>query len=189
MSCVEIYKFDKQGEPYLYGEVHNSFRGGMAIWRYLEGKYLPPFFPAWAKKSGLSFDSRSWSRCFNSDMKNMQEIWDLWKSDSVSRDEKICLMTTFDNVLVKKENIPSVVKAFRVFEGDTNLKEQADILERLISDEDCIAVGWNGTSVNGTTWDNRAGYDEENERHIPYNCLTGNEHWWLFDELDRGEWE
>lgn len=182
MSCVEIYGFDKQGEAYLYGEVHNSFRGGMAIWRCLEDKYLPPYAPKWASASFIN--GHSWSRCYGSGIEGIKEIWDLWKSDRVTRDEKICLLSTFDDVLVRKENIPLVVKAFRAFDGDTNLKEQADILEKMIADENCIAVGWNQTSVNGTTWVNRAGYDEENDRNIPYNCLTGSDHWWLFEFLD-----
>ncbi|NBI80505.1 hypothetical protein D3Z48_00180 [Clostridiaceae bacterium] len=53
-------------------------------------------------------------------------------------------------------------------------------------DPEIMAVGWNQTSVNGTTWDNDGGYDDEAEKSRPYNCLTGDKHFWLFDELRRG---
>lgn len=28
-------------------------------------------------------------------------------------------------------------------------------------------------------------YDEENDVNKPYNCLTGKEHFWVFDELEQ----
>ena len=54
MSYTEIYSFDKQGVAHLYGEVHNAFRSGMAIWRFLESKYLPPFLPDYVKCMGCT---------------------------------------------------------------------------------------------------------------------------------------
>lgn len=101
----------------------------------------------------------------------------------VSDVDRICLFTTFDNCLVKKDDIPKVIEVFRLFKGETSLKEQADILEQMYVDDDCIAVGWNQTSVNGDTWVNLGGYDEDNDESIPYNCLTGTKHYWLFDEM------
>jgi hypothetical protein len=53
----------------------------------------------------------------------------------------------------------------------------------MLNDENCIAVGFNQTSVNGDTWTNFGGYDEEKEEYIPYNILTGNKHWELFKEV------
>lgn len=193
MSYTEIYSFDKQGVAHLYGEVHNAFRSGMAIWRFLESKYLPPFLPDYVKCMGCT-SAKQFADKFGyvpsrtsptMDESNViQEIWDLYKDSKVSWADKICLYTTFDGCLVKKKDIPQVIEAFRAFEGDTSLKEQAEVLERLIVDENCIAVGWNQTSVNGTTWDNCGGYDEENEQPIPYNCLTGDKHFWLFDHME-----
>ena len=56
----------------------------------------------------------------------------------------------------------------------------------MLSSDNCIAVGWNQTSVNGDTWKNYGGYDEEKDECIPYNCLTMNKHWYLFDEEKGG---
>ena len=81
-----------------------------------------------------------------------------------------------------------MIEAFRAFEGDgnkgeTNLGEQADILQSIYDDPEAIAVGWNQTSVMCENWANIGGYDEEKDEPIPYNCLTGDKHYWLFDEL------
>lgn len=190
MSYTEIFGFNKNGDAYLKSEVKNAWRGGMAIWRFLEQKYLPPFIPDYAKQRGCSTveDCEKYlgyrpSRCSSMQTTPLQAIWDLEERDDVSITDKICLFTTFDNCLIKKEDIPRVIEAFRAFEGETSLKEQADVLEQLYADEDCIAVGWNQTSVNYDSWGTFGGYDEEKDESIPYNCLTGTQHYWLFDEL------
>lgn len=174
MSYTEIYGFDKTGNAYFEDEVKNSFRSAMAIWQTLEDRYLP-------KRIVYGMEM---SRTHDIVGSKIEEIWGLYKNDKVSYTDKICLHTTFDACLVKKENLPKVIKAFREFEGETSLKEQADILEKMYADENCIAVGWNQTSVNGDEWSNKGGYDEENDCHIPYNCLSGEYHYWLFDELE-----
>lgn len=178
MSCTEIYKFNRQGDAHLYGEVQNAWRGAMAIWLALEEKYLPPYESEW-------MGSGSPSRVFTMMPETMKEIWNLCESDKVTRSEKICLHTTFDKCLIHKEDIPEVVKAFREFKGETSLNEQADILEKLANDDDCIAVGWNQTSCTTPSWEDYNGYDDENDIPIPYNCITGEEHYWLFDDLDK----
>ena len=83
--------------------------------------------------------------------------------------------------------MPKLISAFKEFEGNTSLKEQADIIEEMMKDENCIAVGFNQTSVNGDTWLNFGGYNEENDEPISYNILTGNKHWELFEKLALNE--
>jgi hypothetical protein len=190
MSTTEIFGFAKDGSAYFLGETKNSWRGGMAVWGILEEKYLPPYLPSYAPPGVLSVDEferhLGWRPTRTSsimDEKAMKEIWDLSDSKKVSTTDKIVLFTTFDKCLVKRADIPKVIEAFRNFEGETSLNEQADVLQQALDDEKCIAVGWNQTSVNGDTWGTIGGYDEENDESIPYNCLTQNEHYWLFDEL------
>ena len=150
MSYTEMVFFNKEGVASENTEIENAWRGAMAIWSMLSEKYL---------NKRLSFGG------------NIQEVVNLCYNKTVSLNEKICLMTTLDRVLVKKENFTKIIKAFREFEGNTSLKEQADILE---SQDDVIAVGWNQTSVCPNVW-----VDGEK----PYNCLAEEEHWWLFEEL------
>lgn len=197
MSCTEIFTFDKAGNAHFGGEIQNAWCGGMAIWREMEERYLPAYVPDYIKHliwyrpdmtpeeierfTGFK-PTRVSTMPFGQD-NPMQEVWDLADNQSVPEHERIVLFTTFDRCLVKREDIPKVLEAFRKFEGETNLPEQANIIEKLMDDENCIAIGWNQTSVNVDTWENAGGYDEEKDETIPYNCLTGDNHFWLFDEL------
>ena len=201
MSSTEIYAFGKDGKAYFYGSTHNSWRGGMAVWQLMEERHLPMYIPKWVVgtywyRPGMSAREMKLhigytpTRCMphlRADGDPMQDIWELQHNKNVPLHERICLYTTFDKALVKRENIPAVIEAFRKFGGETSLPEQADILEKMLADPDIIAVGWNQTSVSADTWDNYGGYDEEKDESIPYNCLTGKEHFWIFDELGEEE--
>lgn len=200
MSTTEIFAFDKKGYPRLFGETHNAWRGAMMIWDIMEERYLPPYIPGYIKASnwyrpGMTIEEITRITGFTptrnstitfSDENPMKEIWDLADNLNVPEHERIVLHTTFDHCLVKKEDLPAVIDAFRRFGGETSLPEQADILERIAADPNAIAVGWNQTSVNADRWDTHGGYDEETDSHLPYNCLhneSGWWHYWLFDEL------
>lgn len=197
MSSTELFGFDRSGDAYFLGETQNSWRGAMAIWGILEEKYLPSYIPDFIKacnwyQPDMSFEEVARRNGYKPsritsliEEKGMKEIWDLADSDKVSMTDKIVLFTTFDKCLVKKQDLPRAIEAFRAFEGETSLKEQADILEQAFGYEDCIAIGWNQTSINGDSWDCMGPCDEEGNG-TPYNCLTQNEHYWLFDELSAG---
>lgn len=176
MSSTLIYGFDKGGSAFFLDATQNSWRGGMAIWRELEERHLPPYYGKYDKVCPISRMVAFY------DESAAKEVWNLANRKDIPIHERIALHTTFDCCLVKAEDIPKVIDAFRKFGGTTSLPEQADILEKL--PEGTIAVGWNQTSVNSDDWGNKGGYDEENDEPIPYNCLTMNEHYWLFDELE-----
>lgn len=199
MSFTEIYAFDLNGFPYIFAQVHNSWRGAFAVWHIMEDRYLPMFVPRyimdtnWYRpdmtvediKRNIGYQP---SRLigFGNIEDHSHEIWDLVDDLNIPDYERIVLYTTFDKCLVRKENLATVVAAFRQFDGDTSLKEQADILEKAAGDPNIIAIGWNQTSVNGDTWINFGGYDEDEKEYIPYNCLTGKDHFWIFDEFKSG---
>lgn len=136
MSYTEIYRISKVRKTKMIGEVRNAFRGAMAVWDSLDKKYLPPFI-----KYGMPF-----SRTIGPEI---SEIWNLVDDVRLSESERICLLTTFDNVYVLKKDIPKLVKALREFPHESSLSEQADIIEKIISDKTCWAICWNQTSVNG----------------------------------------
>ena len=199
MSTTEIYAFGKDGYAYLYSETRNAWRGGMAIWQLLEERHLPMYIPEWVDATrwympGMTDEDMIRhigfrpTRCtphFKPERDPMQDIWALQHNKEIPLHERICLYTTLDKALVKRENIPGVIEAFRKFGGETSLPEQADILEKMLSEPDIIAVGWNQTSVNADNWETLGEYDEENDVNKPYNCLTGKEHFWVFDELEQ----
>ena len=179
MSSTIIYGFNKQGEAFTLGETKNAWRGGMAIWRELEERHLPPYYFRGDRRNPCTRLAAFY------DENAAKEIWNLADRKDIPLYERIALYTTFDRCLVKAEDIPKVIDAFRKFaicNDYTSLAEQADILNKL--PEGTIAVGWNQNSVNGGDWSNKGGYDEENDEAIPYNCLTMSEHYWLFDELE-----
>jgi hypothetical protein len=194
MSCTEIYGFDKEGNAYLYAQVKNAWRGGMAIWKIMDERHLPPYRPPDVPKDIPDDEVESYchykpSRLVGSwagnDKKAAQDIWDLAENENIPEHERIVMSTTFDKAVVKKEDIPKIIEAFNAFEGETSLKDQAKVLQTMFDDDKCIAVAWNQTSVSGDgAWDCMGEYDEEIEGGIPYNLNTGDEHWYLFEDED-----
>lgn len=180
MSYTEIYKFKNTGESECFAEVKNAFRGAMAVWRTIEKKYLPKYMPSWARGD----DSQEYSRTSDFMGDGIEEIWGLFKSGKLSETDKICLGSTFDNVVVMKDDLQSLCNAFRAFDGDTSLKDQAEKIEEAFkNDTDLIAIAWNQTSVNCDVWQSdETGLDEDGEEiYLPYNLLKHDKHWNLFD--------
>lgn len=185
MSYTELFKFNKEGNAEWFAETKNAHRGAMAVWHRMEDKYLPEIVPLWASKSMIAERKEKGERFYRFSPSEMKEVWALLKQDNVSTEDKIVLGSTFDNVIVVRENLLDLIKLFNSFDGQTSLKEQAKEIENLLeTDSEFIAIGWNQTSVNGDTWANAGGYDEDDEP-IPYNVLTGDKHWDLFKEVSR----
>lgn len=189
MSSTVIYTFTADG--FCSGEmaeVRNAWRGAMAVWRTLEKKYLPPYRPCYVPKDISDDMLESYcgyvpTRLSAIDQEASKDIWNLFDREDVDMIDRIVLGTTFDHVMVKRENIHRVIDAFETFEGDTNLKEQAEALRELLKDEDKVAFAWNQTSVNAGEWMHSGIFDGEDE--LPYNFKTQDRHFWLFDELDK----
>lgn len=176
MSYTELYVFNKNNTCMFLDEIQNSHRGAMAIWLHLEKKYLPPLSDPY----GLIKDYNS--RFFCGKVESLKEFWDLFKDKRLTIDERIVLGSTYDNVLVKKENFSKLIKAFRNFEATTSLKEQADLIESIINEPEISAIGWNQTSISDNSWQM---YDEEKDEYIPYDLDKCNDHWYLFEELEK----
>lgn len=193
MSHTELFFFNKTGEAWGYAAVNNSWRGAMAIWQHLEKKYLPSLpEPGWITHDSERHDYYSRTvRVFDT-VTLMKEIWDLFWDDRLTEGEKIVLGTTFDGVLVKAEDFEKVIAAFEQFEANTSLKEQAEIIRKAIESGEYIAMGWNQMSICRDCWANRgvkssaeSGEDAGNTGPRAYNCLTQNDHWYLFDDLGK----
>lgn len=162
MSYTEIIKFNKNGEANSSGRIKNASRGAWIIWNILSNKYL-----------GHDFNLL--------DSKSQQDTWNLFRDDRLSNIEKIVLGSTYDFVLIKKEDIRTVINAYKEFsklnsnlDFNLSLNEQNEVLEMLEKDEDCIAIGFHQNSVSCDMWYN-------------YNCINDKEHWYLFDEIDKNE--
>lgn len=204
LSFVEIYAFGKDGNAFLYDKVANpdSGRGALAIWKYFEKKYLPVYRPEGTPSNISDDDLPAFlgyepSR-FNANTNAQHEVWDLVDNPSVPIMERIVLNTTLNECLVKKEDIPKVIEAFTAFDGETNLLQQALVLENiLLSSEDILAVGWSQDSIFPENWLNYPYEDlsepdakdqliedcDETMARGVYNCRLYNRHYWLFDSL------
>lgn len=143
MSCTELYRFTNKGWPEKIGEVKNAHLGAEAIWYFLEGKYLERFRPMWGEEPDLEYH-----RITSHDPHDREEIFDLYEEEGVGLNDKIVLLTTCDNAVVYRKDAARLLEAFRNFEGETNLKEQALIIEEAFKKKDTLAIAWNQTSVN-----------------------------------------
>ena len=152
MSQTIIFAFDKEGNSEEYGYTKNAWRSALAVWNIIGKRHLG---------IGISLNESA-----------MKQIWDLMDDKRVPINERIVMGTTLDRCLVRNGEIPKVIEAFRSFDGDTSLEEQADILQDIYDSGDYIAVGWHQNSISCEMW---------NE----YNCMTEENHWWLFDELEK----
>lgn len=195
MSYTEIFYFGKDGKANSLDETQNSHRGAMAVWDIMDKKYLEPLpRPSWMDIDDYNkrgYRRSSASMALHNGINSLKEVWDLWTSDKTSRIDKIVLGSTFDKVIVMRDNIDELIKAFQIFYevdgSNTSLKEQADILIEAINDDDICddicAIAWNQTSVNGDSWTNII-WDDEEDDYIPYNYLEQTDHFDLFKELN-----
>jgi hypothetical protein len=188
MSYTEIYKFNENGDAEFFENVPNAWRGAMQVWRSIEKKYLPPLpQPSWMDDE--NYEKRGYYRYQVSpdkDQHPLKPVWDLFKDERLTREERIVLGTTFDNIIVMKHNIPEVINAFEKFddivkdetstEGDTSLKEQAAILKNALADNNLIAVAWNQMSIVESKW------TPSDDDEKPYNIINDMEHFDLFED-------
>lgn len=169
MSYTTIYKVPEKGEIENYAEFKNAWRGALNVWtemakRYLGMEMLPMF-----REGG------------------MRPVWDLSEDPEIPENDRIVMASTFDNVMVEREDLPRLVEAYRDFATrfePGSLLEQAEVLEKLAADPTCFAVCWNQTSVNSDTWMKPEGDPdiEDDYRLRMYDISKDNGHWFLFED-------
>lgn len=164
MSSTEIYAVCPDGTVENLCDVSNARRGAMSTWRYLSVKYLG---------ADIIYDER------------MDALWKLHKDARLTEAERICLLSTFDDVLVEAAQLPRLCQAFREVAASieyTNLPQQADAIEAYATEHpEILGVAWNQTSVKS---DVLSGHEDDNGEWVPYNVNDNAGHWWLFAALD-----
>lgn len=174
MSYTGIYAILSDGSLSHYKDISNSWLGAFNIWDELSKRYLNKKASEMMSKEG-----------------EIQELWDMVRDESVPKSARIVLASTYDNVLVKKENIQILIDAMETFCENFNagsLPKQIEIL-RNIQSENILAVAWNQTSVSYTWYTNR--YEEcpccgnpIDDDELPYNINIDSKHWYLFEKYD-----
>jgi hypothetical protein len=160
-----MYAFDNNGYS-VVGEYGNAYGWCAYVWNALFEKYVPKEHPydCWLNKA--------------------DRVWSLAKGDRLSDCEKYTLMSTFDNALVLKKDIPKLIRYFREFEKlyhDPNvvchLVKMAWELERISRVKNgVVAIGWNGMSVGDNPWNI---YNEKTDDYDAYSIQDGTKHWFL----------
>lgn len=149
MSAVVLFGFDKEQNSFEIGEVENARRGALAIWSCLSKKYLK-------KNLNIFFGCK--------------EVWNLVNNDSVTRSDKIVLLSTFDYCVIRKENLEELINSYIKFDkehkGMTNLLEQVEVIKESL--EEIEALGFHQNSISCEMWFN--------------GNLKTSKHFFLFDK-------
>lgn len=191
-SGVTLYAFGEDGAVRQERQVPNATLGAMAIWSYMERKYLPMHRPPclldkpWYRENMTddeliaAYGYRP-SRLTNQAPHYMQEIFDLTGRPDIPEGERLVLETTIDKRLLHGTDIPAAIEAFRAFPADSNLPEQANVLEDFLRWGRIVAVGWRQSPIHGIDWAHVStpapGIVDGN---MPsYNCVSGQFHVWI----------
>lgn len=162
MSTTNLYGIQKNGDVTSYDIVKNSWLGGMHVWKTLAEKY------------NLESDFLS----------GFGDVWSRYNKSFYERYEDIVLGSTFDHVIVLKENFDELIESFKKYFDaypTSNFDEQIEIINSMAADENIIGVAWCQTSVVDDLWN--YDYDEEQDEIIPYNIFKGDGHFNLFDDI------
>lgn len=184
MSTTEIYAIESNGDVVHRTDLRNSWGGAMAVWTSLSGRHLNGSDPLGGMMDGF------------------KSLFALLKTDKLERWEKLVLLTTCDNAVLRAENFMEVADAFERFHEEYRIanegkvfhaRAQAELLRELHREGDehgWRGVCWNQTSVNGDSpwygvreeWDEES--DEEEPDPRPYNIDRDEQHWFVMDDLE-----
>ena len=174
MSSKTLISFDKKGEQQEVKEYRNSHRWAIFHWTQFAEKYL-------IKKDHMENPLES-GFIFMMDEEKAKKLWALSKDSKLPLYERACLTASYDNVVLKHENIEKFCGHILEFANDFKLGHYAqmylDLLE-LVNDKDCLGVCWIATSVCGDAWQVYEG--EDNCRG--YNLLKDKGHYFLYDDV------
>lgn len=164
MSTTTIYRLGR--EPGELAEFRNSWRGAMQVWNHIAKRYLKlEMFPFHGPDQG--------------------RVWGATKTHPLSPEERIVLLSTMDNAVVRGADVPAVAAAFDAYGAghtDSSFREQAQAMRELIASgeikpDDWIA--WQQTSV-GEFWGQL--WNEEGEDYDWYDPATGTKHFDFYAE-------
>ncbi len=176
MSRTTMYAFPKSGPCVELAEFPNSWGSAARIWNALSERYL-------GERVVWMLPNRS------------EQLWALVDDPQLTQAERDVLESTFDHVLVHRNDfdyLAGVYRAFSLFyppgKSACHLNAIATVLEQLVDGKmvvsfEVYAVGWRWTSCAENLWQVR----DENDDSRPYNLALDSRHRWLFDDTVYGE--
>jgi len=166
MSSTELIGIKDGKASDVLGEYRNSHLAGSVIWDYIAKNYTR------FERMPISYNE-----------KDLREFWDCWKTaDHMPEWAKIVLLSTYDKVYVKRENLGKLIDAFVKFDEtfpNTHCGSYAKDLKVNIDKIDGCC--WYLTSITDDPWSE---WDEETEEYVPYDFSSGDDHWELFEAMD-----
>jgi hypothetical protein len=170
MSTTSIYRLGR--DPCCLFEARNAWRGAMQVWNHVARRYFGlEMFP--------------WS----GDMQN--KVWGAARTHPLSPEEKIVLLTTMDNAVVRGGDAEAVAAAFDAYGAghtDSSFREQAEAIRAAIKSGDIQPddfLAWQQTSV-GEFW-GRQGWNEAKENWDWYDPNTGDKHFDAYQDATRAQ--
>jgi hypothetical protein len=180
MSDTILFVILKNGDVKEYAEFENAHRGAYLIWDF----FCETYFHESASNIMATFPKEN---------DRSKEVWGLWRSPAVPEHRRIVMASTFDGIMVKKEDLGKLACAFdtmaKEMEDPGHLPEQAKVIRSLQSRDDIIGICWNQTSVNSDVWRKfPVNDDDENDESTrPFNIFKDNyrNQCWLFDRMEK----
>lgn len=193
VSSLILYTVSEDGSVAPYKDFRNSWGGAALIWDYFTEKYFP-----------LKPNQKTWDRTVGM-FADMKPIWDLQHREDLSDAEYGVLMSTFDNVMVRREDLIDLAECFDVVAADmpkylangrcNHMADQAATFREIAIDPKVLAVCWQQTTVAEDMWYvylPEASDESEDGEGLPgsgswYNINTGTKHWFLFDTEEKDD--
>ena len=166
MSYTEMLVVRKNGDVESYKEYRNSHLFAIPIWEYMWERYI-------GEKYSIS--------------SNHDVLWKLYNDESILDADRAILASTYDNVVLKSENFLRFVidaKQMPPRFCEYHIVTIIEDIKSFFGNEDIIGVCWNGTSISCDFWNVPEG-DEYCGDSRPYNIFKDDDHWFLYDALDK----
>jgi hypothetical protein len=171
MSRTEIYAITPDGDIELEAKIGNSYRGAMYVWTTLSVKY------------GLVKPGEEGYLIIRPGL--MDRLWKLRDDGRLSWWEKVALISTFDNVVIMRDDMHRLIVALNTWaaqHSEGSQSQQAWTIRRLLDDPAGFrGICFNQTSVCANPWwvYDSSGDDEEGR---PFNIDRDTGWWDLFAE-------
>lgn len=178
MSYTTLFKVGRDGLVRSDLEMSNSRGYAARIWTDLYDKYL----------KDLDKEYDSWMVG-----EDCERLWALGKDARLCSFERDSLISTFDNVMIMREDFGQMsvslcwfVKKYPPKNRVCHLLTVASRLDELSKDDSVQAVCFHQTSVTANPWVDPC---QESEDHAePYNINKGTKHWFLDFGSEQGKW-
>ena len=171
MSSTELYYITKKNRVINCMDFRNSWLGAMCVWANLYKAHFAERIKSNTKELGFEADSPITDDDYKA-------VWGLFKKEDVPEYEKAVLGSTFDNVILEKEQFKRFyddVLRYCIYYQAGTLLAQAQFINTLSKRKTIRGVAWNQTSVNADTY------------YRIKKLVKSGELWSLYKEIDKNK--